>query len=36
MAHTDPLFRQLNVLKIKDMLKVKILKFYIKLVYGLV
>ena len=35
IAHTDPLFRQLNVLKIKDMFKVKILKFYYKLSYGL-
>ena len=34
IAHTDPLFRQLNVLKIKDMFKV-ILKFYYKLSYGL-
>ena len=31
IAHTDPLFKQLNVLKIKDMFKVKILKFYYKL-----
>ena len=35
IAHTDPLFNQLNVLKIKDMFKVKILKFYYKLSYGL-
>ena len=35
VAHTDPLFRQLNVLKIKDMFKVKSLKFYYKLSYGL-
>ena len=35
IAHTDPLFKQLNVLKIKDMFKVKILKFYYKLSYGL-
>ena len=35
IAHTDPLFRQLNVLKIKDMFKVKILNFYYKLSYGL-
>ena len=27
IAHIDPQFRQLNVLKIKDMFKVKILKF---------
>ena len=35
IAHTNPLFKQLNVLKIKDMFKVKILKFYYKLSYGL-
>ena len=35
IAHTDPLFKQLNVLKIKNMFKVKILKFYYKLSYGL-
>ena len=35
IAHTDPLFKQLNVLKIKDMFKVNILKFYYKLPYGL-
>ena len=35
ITHTDPLFRQLNVLKIKDMFKGKILKFYYKLSYGL-
>ena len=28
IAHTDLLFRQLNVLKIQDMFKVKILQFY--------
>ena len=35
ITHTDPLFKQLNVLMIKDMFKVKILKFYCKLSYGL-
>ena len=34
IAHTDPLFKQLNVLKIKDMFKIKILIFYYKLSYG--
>ena len=35
IAHTDPLYRQLNVLKIKDIFKVQILKFHYKLSYGL-
>ena len=29
-AHTDPLFKQLNLLKIQDILKLKALKFYFR------
>ena len=30
-AHTDPLFKQLQLLKIGDIYKVKVLKFYFNL-----
>ena len=31
IAHTNPLFCQLNLLKIKDIFKLRLLKFYYKL-----
>ena len=29
-AHTEPLFKSLNLLKVEDIFKIKILKFYYK------
>ena len=35
IAHTEPLFRQLGLLKVQDIfLKIRLLKFYYKLCYG--
>ena len=33
-AHTDPLFKSLNILKIDDLIKVNTLKFYFKLIHN--
>ena len=33
-AHTDPLFKKLNLLKINDMINLEILKFVHKFIYG--
>ena len=35
MAHSEPLFKELELLKIEDLYKLKILKFYYNLSYGL-
>ena len=34
VAHTEPLFIQLGVLKVQDIFKLRLLKFYYKLCYG--
>ena len=34
IAHTEPLFIQLGLLKVQDILKLRLLKFYYKLCYG--
>ena len=35
LAHSEPLFKELELLKIEDLYKLKILKFYYNLSYGL-
>ena len=35
LAHSEPLFKELDLLKIEDLYKLKILKFYYNLSYGL-
>ena len=35
LAHSEPLFKELELLKIEDLYKWKILKFYYNLSYGL-
>ena len=35
MAHSEPLFKELELLKIVDLYKLKIVKFYYNLSYGL-
>ena len=35
MAHSEPLFKELELLKIEDLYKLKILKFYYNLSYGM-
>ena len=35
LAHSEPLFKEFELLKIKDLYKLKILKFYYNLSYGL-
>ena len=34
IAHTEPLFIQLGLLKVQDIFKLRLLKFYYKLCYG--
>ena len=34
IAHTEPLFIQLGLLKVQDILKLRLLKFYYKLCHG--
>ena len=34
LAHTEPLFKHLNILKAKDLYSLKLLKFYYNLSYG--
>ena len=33
-AHTDPLFKSLNIVNIDDLIKVNTLKFYLKLIHN--
>ena len=35
LAHSEPLFKEFELLKIEDLYKLKILKFYYNLCYGL-
>ena len=35
LAHSEPLFKELELLKIEDLYKLKILKFFYNLSYGL-
>ena len=35
LAHTEPLFKQLELLQVQDLYKLKLLKFYYNLSYGM-